>query len=291
MTTPTISLTDLTSSPLSGSGEGIFDVLILKVHKELEQQFVKGYLKGAEYAQVYVSSLNTVMAQSMQFLLSRDKLNIELQLLELQKEAQRLANEKLQLEKDILVLQKGIIELEKTQASVKIELMELEKITVGKQQIGIDKANLRLDKETILLEKQALTEEQKKLNMAQELLQIQAQKDLLIQQKINLILESDKIIQEAGLIENNKLIAAQQINVVAKTVIKTESEISLLNAKVTTEQKQIPMMDKQIELYEAQRVGFAQDAATKTLKIKADAWSVARSTDPDATPLPASLTP
>lgn len=277
MATPTISITDLTSNVLSGEGDGIFDVLIKKVNKELEQQFVKGYLKGGEYAQVYVGSLNSVLAQSMQFLLSKDKLNIELQLLELQKESQKTINEKLKLEKDILVVQKEVIEIQKIEAGIRNELLNLEKITVGKQQN--------------LLDKQILSEEQKRLNMGQELLQITAQKDLILQQRLNLVTEGLKLTQEVGLVENNKLIAAQQIDVMTQTKIKTISEINLLNAKVTTEAKQIPMMDKQIELYEAQRVGFGQDAETKMFKIKADAWSVARSTDPDNTALPPSLTP
>jgi hypothetical protein len=277
MTTPTISITDLISNTLSGEGNGVFDVLINKVNKELEHQFVKGYLKGAEYAQVYVGSLNSVLGQSMQFLLSKDKLNIELQLLELQKEAQKTTNEKLKLEKEILVVQKEVIEIQKIEAGIRNELLNLEKITVGKQQN--------------LLDKQVLVEDQKRLNMAQELLQITAQKDLILQQKLNLVTEGLKLDQEVGLVENNKLIAAQQIDVMTQTKIKTISEINLLNAKVTTEAKQLPMMDKQIELYEAQRVGFGQDAQTKTFKIKADAWAVARSTDPDATPLPPSLTP
>lgn len=277
MTTTTISITDLTSSEQSGTGTGVFDILIKKVNAELESQFVKGYLKGGEYAQVYVGSLNTVMSQSIQFMLSKDKINAELELIELQKQQQVTVNEKLKIEKEILAIQKQITELQRTEASTRNELLQLEKITVGKQQT--------------LLDKQILVEDQRRLNMGQEQLQITAQKDLLLQQKLNLVVEGQKLEQEVGLIENNKLIAAQQINVMAQTVLKTTSEVSLLNAKVLTEQKQIPMMDKQIELYEAQRVGFNQDATTKILKVKADAWAVARTTDPDATPLPSSLTP
>lgn len=277
MSNAIISINDLTSSELSGTGTGVFDILIKKVNAELESQFVKGYLKGGEYAQVYVGSLNTVMSQSIQFMLSKDKINAELELIELQKQQQVTVNEKLKIEKEILAIQKQITELQRTEASTRNELLQLEKITVGKQQT--------------LLDKQILVEDQRRLNMGQEQLQITAQKDLLLQQKLNLIVEGQKLEQEVGLIENNKLIAAQQINVMAQTVLKTTAEVSLLNAKVLTEQKQIPMMDKQIELYEAQRVGFNQDATTKILKVKADAWAVARTTDPDATPLPASLTP
>jgi hypothetical protein len=277
MTIPTISITDITSSPDSGEGTGIFDILYAKVKQEVTEQFATGKLKGSEYAEVVLGSLTATLNQSIQFLMTRDELNYKLQLLELQKEAQKIENQKLKLEKEILEINKDIVELQKDEAQIKIELMNLEKITVGKQQI--------------MLDKQILTEDQKRLNMAQELLQIQAQKDILLQQKSNLLIEADKLTQEVGLTENNKLIAAEQKLVVAETVNKTEAETALLNAKLITEQAQTQgtpagLIGKQIELYEAQKVGLVKDAVQKKAKIASDVWSVARTTDPDATPMP-----
>ena len=294
MTTPNISITDLTSNPLSGEGEGIFDVLIKKVSKELEQQQVDGYLKGSEYAQVYVSSLNATMQQSLQFLLSRDKLNIELQILELQRQAQKTTNEKLLIEKDILTLQKDIITLEKEAAELKNDLLELEKITAAKTHISMDKQNIMLDKQTLMVDKQILTEEQKRLNMAQELLQIVAQKELLVEQKESLVIEQNKLTSEIALINSNKAIADSQKLVVDETKNKTISETNLLNAKITTENFQTAgtpggILGKQLELYEAQRDGFVKDALQKKAKIAADVWSVARTTDPDATSSPLTI--
>jgi hypothetical protein len=298
MTIPTISITDITSSPDSGEGTGIFDILYAKVKQEVTEQFATGKLKGSEYAEVVLGSLTATLNQSIQFLMTRDELNYKLQLLELQKEAQKIENQKLKLEKDILEINKEIVELQKDEAQIKIELMGLEKITVGKQQImldkqniAIDKQNSMLDKQQIMLDKQILTEEQKRLNMAQELSQIQAQRDMLLQQKANLIIEGDKIVQETGLIENNKLVAVQQKLVMAETVNKTVAETNLLNAKLTTENAQTQgtpagLIGKQIELYEAQKVGLVKDAVQKKAKIASDVWSVARTTDPDATPMP-----
>jgi hypothetical protein len=291
MTIPTISITDITSSPESGEGTGIFDILYAKVKQEVTEQFATGKLKGSEYAEVVLGSLTATLNQSIQFLMTRDELNYKLQLLELQKEAQKIENQKLKLEKDILEINKDIVELQKDEAQIKIELMNLEKITVGKQQIMLDKQNIAIDKQNSMLDKQILTEEQKRLNMAQELLQIQAQKDILLQQKSNLLIEADKLTQEVGLTENNKLIAVQQKLVMAETVNKTVAETNLLNAKLTTENAQTQgtpagLIGKQIELYEAQKVGLVKDAAQKKAKIASDVWSVARTTDPDATPMP-----
>jgi hypothetical protein len=273
MTVPSISITDLTSSDKIKEGSGIFDVLFRKVSNEVEGQFVKGYLKGSEYAEVYLGAVQATLQQSMQFLLSRDELNMKLQLLDLEKQAQAINLEKLKLEKEILVLNKDIVGLQKLEMDIKLDLMELEKITVGKQQT--------------MLDKQIASEEQRKLNMAQELLQITAQKDLLVQQKANLLIESDKLTQEVGLVTNNKLIAAEQIGVVTESKNKTMSETSLLNAKLVTEQFQTSgtpggLLGKQMELYQAQKDGFVKDALQKQAKIAGDIWSVARTTDPNA---------
>lgn len=280
MTIPTISITDITSSAEHGIGTGVFDILYATVKKEVTEQFTTGKLKGSEYAEVVLGSLTATLNQSIQFLMTRDELNYKLQLLELQMEAQKTQNQKLLVEKEILDLQKDLAELTKDEAAIKIELMNLEKITVAKQQT--------------MLDKQILTEDQRKLNMAQELLQIQAQKDLLLQQKLNLLIEADKLTEEVGLIQNNKLIAAEQKLVVAETVNKTTAETALLNAKLTTENAQTQgtpsgLIGKQIELYEAQKTGLVKDALQKKAKIAADTWSVARSTDPDATAMPLTI--
>lgn len=280
MTIPTISITDITSSPEHGIGTGVFDLLYATVKKEVTEQFTSGKLRGSEYAEVVLGSLTATLNQSIQFLMTKDELNYKLQLLELQKEAQKIENQKLLIEKDILEINKDLALLQKDEVTVKIELMNLEKITVGKQQL--------------LLDKQVLSEEQKRLNMGQELIQIQAQKDVLLQQKANLLIEADKLTQEVGLTENNKLIAAEQKFVVTETKNKTIAETNLLNAKITSELAQTAgtpggVLGKQMELYEAQREGFVKDALQKKAKIASDVWAVARTTDSDATALPLTI--
>lgn len=77
-----IVLADLTSATVSGNG--VFDVLMRANKAHLEEEFSKGRIKGPEYATVYLGSLDTVMNAALQFLLQKDKISLEAQLLEQQ---------------------------------------------------------------------------------------------------------------------------------------------------------------------------------------------------------------
>lgn len=75
-------LADLTSATIDGTG--VFDVLMKANKAHLEEQFTKGRIKGTEYATVYLGSLEQVLQSSVQFLLSKDKIGLEAQILEKQ---------------------------------------------------------------------------------------------------------------------------------------------------------------------------------------------------------------
>lgn len=73
---------DLTQATLEGAG--VFDTLMRANKAHLEAEFNKNRIKGAEYATVYLGSLESVMRASVEFLLNRDKLSMESQLIEQQ---------------------------------------------------------------------------------------------------------------------------------------------------------------------------------------------------------------
>ncbi len=65
-----IVLTDLTNGAVVNGdweGTGIFDVLMKAVNENIEIQYDKGRIKGADYAQVYLSSMQAVISQSIQY--------------------------------------------------------------------------------------------------------------------------------------------------------------------------------------------------------------------------------
>lgn len=69
-----ISLAELTNGSVDGTsgewqGTGVFDVLIKAVNDNIEIQYDKGRIRSTEYANVYLGSMQSVIAQSIQFLL------------------------------------------------------------------------------------------------------------------------------------------------------------------------------------------------------------------------------
>ena len=101
-----ITLPQLTEATTTGSG--VFDVLMKATKAHLEQEFTQGRIKGAEYATVYLGSLEAVMQTALQFLLQKDKVALDAE----------LAKQQVELAKaDLLIKQ---VELEKTRAELTI---------------------------------------------------------------------------------------------------------------------------------------------------------------------------
>jgi len=68
-----IKLTDLTNSTDTTQGTGVFDVLISAVNREINTQFIKGRLAGTDYASVYLGSMQSVLQQSIAFILGEQQ--------------------------------------------------------------------------------------------------------------------------------------------------------------------------------------------------------------------------
>lgn len=77
-----ITVDSLTQNDLAGTG--VFDVLMRATRTHLDVEFSKNRIKGAEYATVYLGSLEAVMRTSLDFLLQQQRVNLEAQLMEKQ---------------------------------------------------------------------------------------------------------------------------------------------------------------------------------------------------------------
>lgn len=77
-----VTLSALTSATVDGTG--VFDVLMQATKAHLDEEFTKNRLRGPEYSTVYLGALQAVMAQSLQFLLQRDKATLEALLVQAQ---------------------------------------------------------------------------------------------------------------------------------------------------------------------------------------------------------------
>lgn len=77
-----ISNADLTTKTVDGSG--VFDVLMQAAAAHLDSEFTKNRIKGSEYAEVYLGAMTQVLQTATQFLLTKQKTDLEAQLLEKQ---------------------------------------------------------------------------------------------------------------------------------------------------------------------------------------------------------------
>ena len=122
-----ITIQDFTTEDLAGTGA--FDVMMRGLKGHLVAEFQAGRIKGPEYATVYLGSLQSTMDRALEFLMGKDKLTLELAILEIEKQ-------KAEIEKDKALAEKQLIEAQVQKIGVEIELAELEKDKIAADSEG-----------------------------------------------------------------------------------------------------------------------------------------------------------
>lgn len=75
-----ISIDELTDGSVVNdrwTGTGIFDILIAAVNDNIKIQYDEGRITGSDYANVYLASMQAVIAQSMQFVLEKKNKQVQ----------------------------------------------------------------------------------------------------------------------------------------------------------------------------------------------------------------------
>lgn len=78
-----LDITDLTDGTVDGTG--VFDQLMKAAKAHVDSEYEKNRIKGAEYATVYLGTIQSAMAQSIQYMVSQpqiEKTQAEIDLLE-----------------------------------------------------------------------------------------------------------------------------------------------------------------------------------------------------------------
>lgn len=76
-----IDIATLTNSTHADKGTGVFDVLSESVIRHIEKQFKENRLSGADYANVFLGSMQSVMAESNKFILTEQQASEQANLL------------------------------------------------------------------------------------------------------------------------------------------------------------------------------------------------------------------
>ena len=236
---------------------GLFEELMRSVKSHLNLEYEKERIKGTEYANVYLTAIQTAMQVASQFTLSKDLQNQQELLLQAQVIGQ---------EKQNLLLDAQIAKLEAdTALSVKqLDLLD-EQVALAIQQTA------KVTQDTVNVTKQIEIGTKQIAVMDSSINQAEAQTSLITQQEQNVLAEYANI---------------------AKTGLQLDANVAILNQKKLTEEAQTEgttesvqgILGKQMALYQAQTDGYARDAEQKTAKIYADFYNVNRSTDADIYP-------
>lgn len=281
----TIAVTDLTQSTLEGTG--VFDVLMRANKAHLEAEFNKNRIKGAEYATVYLGSLTQVMQTALQFLLTKEKTDLEAQLLAkqillAQKQIDKASAELIQIaaQTELINQQKANLIAEAANIPKQGLVLDAQKLQITQQTTNLVAEGLNIPKQGLLIDANKAQVVQQTENLLSQKAQVEAQTLLVTQQKANAIIEGTVLVAQECKLRG-------EFDLIMGNVLKAAQETALLTQKVATERAQTTalgvddnsVLGKQKILYQAQTDGFKRDAEQKAAKLMVDTWNVRRTTD------------
>jgi len=237
MVAAVIAVTDLTTQTIDGTG--VFDVMMKTVKAHLKEEYDSGRIKGNDYSTVYLGALQGTMDRALQFVLSKDKVNAELAVVELEKA--RITAENLNIPKVGLKIDAETLLVEQ-----QTDNLVAQGLNIPKEGVVLDKQALKLISDTVVSDKQSLqliaettrvnqtvtnlvTEN---TNLGKQGLLIDNQKLQVAQQTTNLVAEALNIPKQGTKIDNDAALIAAQTLIVPKQGLQTEAQTLLV-----TEQK------------------------------------------------------
>jgi hypothetical protein len=156
MTITPITLASLTDATLAGNG--VFDVLMRATKAHLENEFKQNRIKGSEYATVYLGSLESVLSTSLQFVLQKDKVALESQILEQQVLLAQAAVTKITAEIAQITAQTALVAQQTLNAVTEGLVLTAQKCKLDAEFDVLILTKDKTNQETYLLQQKVLTE-------------------------------------------------------------------------------------------------------------------------------------
>ena len=294
-----ITLANLTEGTLAGGG--VFDVLMRASKEHLEAEFKKGSIRGPEYSTVYLGQLQSSMQTALSFIMQKEKVSLESQLLEVQV---RLAEVEVQKANQQLLL----ITEQALTAAVERRLMEANVAKVEAELLLIPKQSALLDAQVLLAQAEIVQKSAENANLLKQGDLIDAQV-LIAEATVTKTVAEAALIPKQGLLLDAQLVVATQQGInsevekrvlegqvcklqaefdyTVQNTLKSASEITLLTQRLATEKAQTlatgveddSVLGRQKKLYDAQASGFKRDAEQKVAALYADVYKTFRMTD------------
>lgn len=137
-----ITTESLTQATIAGTG--VYDVLMRANKAHLESEFQAGRIKGADYANVYLGSMQAVLASSVQFLLGRDQATLQA--------------EKTKAEIALIDSQRALVEQQTLNAQIEHTVLVAQECKLRAEYDATMEQKLRAAAETTLLNQKLVTE-------------------------------------------------------------------------------------------------------------------------------------
>jgi hypothetical protein len=145
-----IKVQDLTKGGIAGTG--VFDELMRATKAHLTDEYKNGHIKGSEYATVYLGALQSVMSQSLQFLLQQQQVDLQAQLL-----TEQIVTEK--LNQGQTEAQTSLIERQQDNAVLEGTVLLAQECKLSAEFDLIKEQTLKTISETALLAQKKVTEQ------------------------------------------------------------------------------------------------------------------------------------
>ena len=244
-----IELSNLTDSTNADNGTGVFDKLIQSVEQHIESQYKAGRITGNDYSSVYLGSMQSVLSESVKFLLSEQQVEKEVDLLNEQIISEQKKNEA-----------GGLIDLEKKKNQEQIDLIIAQ---TASQYEGIDASRKDTNRKNLLNSKQVI-----KIGKESELLTTQNSELLLSGVVERALKDAQRIATASGGIDNTN---------------KVNADVAYTNAREVEQIAATVRMDlesaKKVLLIEAQTLGFKVDGKQKLLKQMFEGFAIETTTN------------
>lgn len=250
------------------AGAGIFDKIMATVNAHVEGQYNKGIIGQSDIAKVYIAAIETVLPQSLQFLLQQDNAFWQAKLVQIQAQNAYLERAKLQADLEIAKLTVFKVQAEAYTAQV----------TAITAQMQYSNAKMQLVKtlqEINTLEaRQALDEEA--FNDAY----VKTHSTMPGGGAVGGHAQKDFLLKDAALVTAQKQqdLLTAQTNVQRAQTYDTNTDTTPVAG----------IMGVQKALYTQQIQSYKDDAQNKGVKVVADLWTSAKALD-DATQSPGPL--
>lgn len=243
-----IELSNLTDSTNADNGTGVFDKLIQAVEQHILAQHKAGRITGSDYADVYLGSMQSVLSESVKFLLTEQQAEKQAELI-----AEQIIGEQKKNEPG------GLIDLEKKKNQEEIDLIIAQ---TASQYEGIDASRKDTNRKNLLNSKQVI-----KVGYESEL--ISTQNSELLQNGVveRALKEAQTVATESGAVDNTN---------------KINAEVAFTNAREDEQLAATVRMDlesaKKVLLIEAQALGFKVNGKQNLLKQMFEGFAIETTT-------------